>query len=247
MEPKKNIQDYNQDPSIEFSIAVLCYRTEEEIIPFIEKLHHVMNLFRFEWEIVLVANYWKNTKDLTPEIAKKLSEKLDHVRYIAESKEGGMGWDMKRGLDACKGTYIGVIDGDGQFPVESIFSCFAKIKSEEVDFVQMAYSIGERAVEDKLLPVAAERGIAVIVNRPFEGGQLFNSVRGEDVPEWAIETGCKTWGQFFLKFVLSHPTVTCAIPATSDPSHMIENLWSARGNLPDEATRQKMVQYWEDV
>ena len=82
----------------------------------------------------LVANYWKNTKDLTPEIAKKLSEKLDHVRYIAESKEGGMGWDMKMGLDACQGKYIGVIDGDGQFPVENIFSCFAKIKSENYDF-----------------------------------------------------------------------------------------------------------------
>lgn len=121
------------------------------------------------------------------------------------------------------------------------------MEREEVDFVQMAYSIGERAVEDKLLPVAAERGIAVIVNRPYEGGQLFNSVRGEDVPEWAIETGCKTWGQFFLKFVLSHPAVTCAIPATSKPSHMMENLWSARGTLPDEATRQRMVQYWEDV
>ena len=117
----------------------------------------------------------------------------------------------------------------------------------EVDFVQIAYSIGERAVEDKLLPIAAERGIAVIVNRPYEGGQLFNSVRGEDVPEWAIETGCKTWGQFFLKFVLSHPTVTCAIPATSNPGHMMENLWSARGTLPDEKTRQRMVQYWEDV
>ena len=136
MEPKKNIQDYNQGPGIEFSMAVLCYRSEKEIIPFIEKLHHVMNLFRFEWEIVLVANYWKNSKDLTPEIAKKLSEKLDHVRYIAESKEGGMGWDMKRGLDACQGQYIGVIDGDGQFPVENIFSCFAKIKSENFDFVK---------------------------------------------------------------------------------------------------------------
>ena len=136
MEPKKYIQDYNQGPGIEFSMAVLCYRTEKEIIPFIEKLHHVMSLFRFNWEIVLVANYWKNSKDLTPEIAKKLSEKLDHVRYIAESKEGGMGWDMKRGLDACQGHYIGVIDGDGQFPVENIFSCFAKIKSENFDFVK---------------------------------------------------------------------------------------------------------------
>ena len=98
MEPKKYIQDYNQGLGIEFSIAVLCYRTEKEIIPFIEKLHQIMNLYRFKWEIVVVANYWKNSKDLTPEIAKQLSEKLDNVRYIAESKDGGMGWDMKNGL-----------------------------------------------------------------------------------------------------------------------------------------------------
>jgi len=121
------------------------------------------------------------------------------------------------------------------------------METEEIDFVQMAYSIGERAVEDKLLPVAAERGIAVIVNRPYEGGDLFNSVRGEDVPEWAVEAGCRTWGQFFLKFVLSHPAVTCAIPATSNPGHMADNLEAARGTLPDEAVRQRMIQYWEDV
>ena len=136
METEKYKQDTDQDMSLEFSMAVLCYRSEKEIIPFIEKLHQIMNLYNFQWEIVLVANYWKNSKDRTPEIAKQLSEKLDHVRYIAEPKDGDMGWDMKRGLDACLGRYIGVIDGDGQFPVEYIFSCFAKIKNENIDFVK---------------------------------------------------------------------------------------------------------------
>ena len=121
---------------IEFSMAVLCYRTERDIIPFIENLHHIMSLFSFTWELVLVGNYWSGTSDETPRIVKDLSARLDHVRYIAEPKEGGMGWDMKMGLNACAGNYIGVIDGDGQFPVEAIFSCFAKIKSEDLDFVK---------------------------------------------------------------------------------------------------------------
>lgn len=119
--------------------------------------------------------------------------------------------------------------------------------TQDIDCVQIACSIGERTVENKLLAVAAERGIAVIVNRPHEGGDLFNSILGEDVPEWAVEAGCRTWGQFFLKFTLSHPAVTCAIPATSNPNHMADNLESARGILPDKAMRQRMTQYWEDV
>ena len=117
------------------------------------------------------------------------------------------------------------------------------MENQDIDFVQMAYSIGERAVEDKLLPVAAERGIAVIVNRPCEGGDLLNSIRGEDVPEWAVEAGCRTWGQFFLKFTLSHPAVTCAIPATSNPNYRADNLESARGILPDKAMQQRMIRY----
>ncbi|MEC7657526.1 MAG: aldo/keto reductase, partial [Pseudomonadota bacterium] len=119
--------------------------------------------------------------------------------------------------------------------------------TQDIDFVQMTYSIGERAVEDKLLPVAAERGIAVSVNRPCQGGNLLNSIRGEDVPEWAVEAGCRIWGQFFLKFTLSHPVVSCAIPATSNPNYMADNLESARGMLPDKAMRQRMIRYWEDV
>ena len=121
---------------VEFSMAVLCYRAEESIVPFVEGLHKIMSLFRFEWEIVLVANYWPSIPDRTPQIVRELSQRLPCVRSIAEPKQGAMGWDMKRGLDACCGTYIGVIDGDGQFPLEAIFSCYAKIKIDDIDFIK---------------------------------------------------------------------------------------------------------------
>src|SRR5207247_4004166 len=121
---------------VEFSIAVLCYRAEAEIIPFVENLHKIMSLFRFEWELILVANFWPGSSDRTPEICQRLAARLLRVRVLAEPKQGAMGWDMRRGLDACRGKYIGVIDGDGQFPVEAIFSCFAKIRSDDFDLVK---------------------------------------------------------------------------------------------------------------
>jgi glycosyltransferase involved in cell wall biosynthesis len=121
---------------IDFSMAVLCYREEEFIIPFVEDLHAILSFFQFSWEIVLVANYWPTFPDRTPEIARSLCERIPHTRYIAEPKQGAMGWDVKSGLDACEGRYIGVIDGDGQYPLEAIFSCFAAIKIGDYDFVK---------------------------------------------------------------------------------------------------------------
>lgn len=139
--------------------------------------------------------------------------------------------------------YIGIT----HYSSRAIDDLVAVMENEEIDFVQMAYSIGERAIEDKLLPVAAERGIAVIANLPFEGGNLFQSVAGEPLPEWTAEFDCTSWNQFFLKFVLSHPAVTCAIPATSNPKHMTDNLRAGTGLLPDTKMRRRMIQYWEDV
>ena len=115
------------------------------------------------------------------------------------------------------------------------------MRAEDVDFVQMAYSIGARAAEDKLLPCAAERGVAVLVNRPFEGGGVFRETRSEPLPGWAADYGIASWGQFFLKYVLAHPAVTCVIPGTSKPKHMADNLAAGHGPLPDAAARAKMA------
>lgn len=128
-----------QDPGdevVEFSLAVLCYRAEDDIVPFVTRLHRIMSMFTEPWEVVLVANYWPDTADRTPAIVKSLAERLARVRVVAEPKQGGMGWDMKMGLDACRGRYIGIIDGDGQYPMESISACFAKIKVDDIDLVK---------------------------------------------------------------------------------------------------------------
>ena len=121
------------------------------------------------------------------------------------------------------------------------------IKSEPIDFVQMAYSIGVRKAEERLLPIAAEKGVAVLVNRPYEGGDLFGSVRGKKLPPWAAEFDCASWGQFFLKFILAHPAVSCLIPGTSKPHHLLDNLGAGYGRLPDPAQRAKMLALFKDL
>jgi diketogulonate reductase-like aldo/keto reductase len=121
------------------------------------------------------------------------------------------------------------------------------IESEPIDFVQMAYSIGVRDAEERLLPVAANKGVAVLVNRPYEGGDLFGSVRGKKLPAWAQEFDCTSWGQFFLKFILSHPAVSCVIPGTSKPHHMLDNLSAGYGRLPNQAQRAKMLAFAKDL
>jgi diketogulonate reductase-like aldo/keto reductase len=115
------------------------------------------------------------------------------------------------------------------------------------DFVQFSYSLGDREVEARLLPAAADKGKAVIINRPFRTGELFELVAGKPLPPWADEIGCSTWSQFFLKFVISHPAVTCAIPATSRVDHMLENMHAVKGPLPDAAMRRRMAQYFDTV
>jgi aryl-alcohol dehydrogenase-like predicted oxidoreductase len=116
---------------------------------------------------------------------------------------------------------------------------------EPLDFVQFTYSLADRDAESRLLPLAAERGIAVIANRPFDGGDLFGRVRGRRLPEWAHEIDCANWAQVFLKFIVSHPAVTCAIPATSRNDHMLENMGALYGGLPDVALRKRMARDFE--
>jgi aryl-alcohol dehydrogenase-like predicted oxidoreductase len=113
---------------------------------------------------------------------------------------------------------------------------------EQLDFLQINYSIMEREAELRILPLAHDRQVAVIVNRPFGGGDLFSRVRAKPLPEWAAEIECRSWAQIFLKWIIAHPTVTCAIPATNKLQHLEDNMQAGRGRLPDEKTRQRMVE-----
>ena len=118
------------------------------------------------------------------------------------------------------------------------------MRRERPEFVQFNYSLAERSVEERLLPLAADTGTAVLVNLPFGRGRLFSAVRGRTVPEWAREFDATSWGQFFLKYLLSHPAVTCVIPGTDKPEYMLDNLDAGRGRMPDAAMRRKMVEFW---
>ena len=100
-----------------------------------------------------------------------------------------------------------------------------------------------RKAEERLLPLAMEKGVAVLINRPFEEGALFQRVKGKALPEWVSEIDCTTWGQFFLKFIISHPAVNCVIPGTSKPHHMADNAQAGFGRLPDESFRRRMVSF----
>jgi len=117
------------------------------------------------------------------------------------------------------------------------------MRSEKLDFVQINYSLMEPEAEQSLLPLARERGIAVLANRPFGAGDLFGKVRSKPLPDWASEFDCRSWAQFFLKWIVAHSAITCAIPATSKPRHLEDNMQGGTGPLPDPKTRRRMVEF----
>lgn len=155
----------------------------------------------------------------------------EHLETLAADKAAG------------RVRYVGITTSHGRRHRD-----FAEImESRPLDFVQFTYNILDREAENRLLPLAAERGIGVIINRPFRRKALINQFAGKPLPDWAPEIGCTSWPQFLLKFVVSHPAVTCAIPATSQVAHMVENMGVGRGPMPDAATRARMVSYVESL
>ncbi len=121
-----------------------------------------------------------------------------------------------------------------------------EMREFEPQFIQINYSLGEREAENRVLPLAREMGVAVIINRPFQAGRLFRAVAGKALPDFA--TGfAESWGQFFLKFIISHPAVSCAIPATSKPHHMVDNLRAGFGEMPDQKMRKRMSDYFGNL
>jgi diketogulonate reductase-like aldo/keto reductase len=139
--------------------------------------------------------------------------------------------------------YLGVTTSHGRRHEELI----RIMQREPVDFVQFTYNIHDREAEQYLLPLAADKGIQVVINRPFQTGGLFTRVAGKPLPDWASELQCEHWAQLFLKFIIAHPAVTCAIPATSQLAHMQQNMQAANGPMPDAVMRQEMVRYWQQI
>ena len=121
------------------------------------------------------------------------------------------------------------------------------LSEEQFDWVQVNYSLAEPEADARLLPYCRDRGIAVMINRPFADGALFTRVRGKPLPAWATEAGCASWGQFFLRWVAAHPAVTCVIPATSKPQHMADNAAAGQAPLPDERQRRRMAEYFRSL
>ena len=153
-------------------------------------------------------------------------------------------WPTLKELKASGAArYIGVTVAEARLYDE----LEAFLKREKPDFVQMNYSITERATEERLLPLAADRGAAVLINRPFMNGTYFAKLEGKPLPDWAASFECATWAQFSLKYILANPAVTCVLTETADPKHMAENALSALGAVPDAATRARMRELIDKV
>jgi diketogulonate reductase-like aldo/keto reductase len=148
-----------------------------------------------------------------------------HLRTLREWKEAG------------RVRYVGVT----HYTASAYDELERVLRAESLDFVQVNYSLGEREADRRLLPLARDRGIAVLANRPFAEGGLFQRVRSRPLPPWAAELGCESWAQLFLKWILGHPAVTCVIPATSRVDHLIDNLKAGTGTVPDAAARERMA------
>jgi len=148
---------------------------------------------------------------------------------------------IRRDREAGLVRYIGITTSHGRMHDEVL----DVMRREPLDFVQFTYNILDREAEQRLLPMAADSGVAVIVNRPFRRGSLIDRFERHPLPDWAADIDCRSWPQFLLKFIVSHPAVTCVIPATSRVDHMQENMAVLTGPLPDQKMRQEMITYVE--
>jgi len=150
---------------------------------------------------------------------------------------------LRRWKEQGKVRYIGVT----HYTASAYDELARVLAAEDLDFVQLNYSITEREAERRLLSLAAEKRLAVLANRPLAAGELFRRVRGKSLPAWSKEIGCTSWAQFFLKFAISHPAVTCAIPATGNVEHLVDNMQAALEPLPDAKARERMARYFAEL
>jgi diketogulonate reductase-like aldo/keto reductase len=150
---------------------------------------------------------------------------------------------LKKMKEEKRVRYIGIT----HYTASAYDAVERELKNGGWDFLQINYSLGEREAEERILPLAREKRIRVIINRPFQEGALFRQTKGKPLPAWAGELGIASWAQYFLKWIVSHPAVTCAIPGTGRPEHMRDNLGAAAGVLPDEKQRRRMAEHMDSL
>lgn len=215
------------------------YGTSEEVIGYcLAKIKNKSNLFSAtkvwtpgKWVGINQMEHSAKLWGLTGFDLMQIHNMLDWETHIETLKA----WKTEGRI-----RYIGITTSHGRRHK----ALLKAMEKETFDFVQFTYNIIDREAEQYLLPFAAERGIAVIINRPFRRGALFDHVTDKPLPSWAREFDCGNWAQFFLKFIVSHPAVTCAIPATSRVDHMLENMGAGYGELPNHKMRQRMIQHF---
>ncbi|WP_457809212.1 aldo/keto reductase [Kushneria sp. EE4] len=212
------------------------YGSAEKVVgELIKRLGHREALFA-------ATKVWTRDESDTREAVARSEALWGVARFDLMQIHNLLGWEghletLKEMKSEGQLRYIGVTTSHGRRhdELEQIMT------REPLDFVQLTYNLLDREAEARLLPLARERGIAVIANRPFQGGRLFDRVRSRPLPPLAGELGIETWAEFFLKFIVSHPAMTCAIPATTQVAHLRENMGALYGRLPDEAQRRRMI------
>lgn len=213
-------------------------------------LGYALEQLGFPKQLFSADKIWTGDDDATRSQMRESLEAWRQQRFDLLQVHNLLSWEahlaelseLKR---AGKIRYLGITTSHGRRHRE-----FAKImQTHDLDFVQLTYNIDNREVQQRLLPLAMEKGIAVIANRPFGGGALIERLQRANapLPPWCAEWGIENWPQYLLKYVVGHPAITCAIPATTRVEHMRENMGAARGPLPDAATRQRMLDHFQGL
>ncbi len=180
------------------------------------------------------------------DIAQGINTSEEEARAVLE-RLGSRGFAEKKSFGGYRLTESGAKQA-GRIRYVGITTSFERqhaefertMRAEPLDFIQVDYALDNRAAGERILPLAADRGIAAMINLPFGRGRLFQAVQGRALPPWAADFDCASWAQFFLKYIVAHPAVTCAVPGMAKPEYAADNLGAARGRLPDAAMRRRM-------
>ncbi len=199
-------------------------------------------------DVFAATKVWTNGRENGIEQMQASAKRMNVERFDLIAVHNLRDWKthlqtLKKWKSEAKIRYIGITTSHGRYHRE----LREIMRSEPLDFVQFSYNIDNLTAEEYLLPLAADRGIATMINRPYQRGQLFRASRGKALPSIASDIDCVSWGQFYLKFILGHPAVTCIIPATSKAKHMADNMQANFGRLPDASQRSEMLRIFRGL